>query len=240
MARTFYDSLALNEDIELDLSMLEASGSLLHDESTNHSTATTQASIGSPAWKQTSPGIYGVGLNVAYPALDMKQFIDIPAADCTNLDFTTTDYSLAVWFYYSDSGAIDQLMMSKYIVDGCGWEAYLSEIGTLHYLTVRHHHPLGATTRTGFYSLGWAYAGWHLFSCSRIGTTGYHYRDGEAISTVSDTLIDPASNAACDFRFGCRYSEDDDWFKGMFHRPRAWSRALSVDEHRLLYRLGYP
>jgi len=48
MARTFYDNLGLNEDIELDLSMLEATGTLLHDESKNHSTATQHTSIGTP------------------------------------------------------------------------------------------------------------------------------------------------------------------------------------------------
>jgi len=48
MARTFYDSLGLNEDIQLDLSMLEATGELLHDESKNHSTATMRGRLSEP------------------------------------------------------------------------------------------------------------------------------------------------------------------------------------------------
>jgi len=240
MARTFYDSLALNENIELDLSMLEASGSYLHDESDNHSMATMHTSIATPLWLQTSSGRFGIDLNRIYPLLNLFQYYDIPAADCTNLDFTTTDYSLAIWFYWADSGETSQVVMGKYVVSDRGWEVYLSEIGALGYMTVRHHHAAGASLRTASYSLDWVYNEWHLFSYSRIGTTGYHYRDGEPITTVSDVLIDPESTVGDDWRLGCRFTEDANWFKAKFHRPRAWSRGLLANEHRLLFRLGYP
>jgi hypothetical protein len=240
MARTFYDSLALNDDIELDLSMLEATGLITHDESGNRSMATMQAAIGVPLWQQIATGHFGLQLNIAYPMLDMKHFVDIPAADCTELDFTTTDYSLAVWFLWSDTGYMSQVLMGKYITSVRGWEVYLTEVGALRYMTVRHHHAGGASERTASYSLDWVYDEWHLFSYSRIGATGYHYRDGEPIATVSGTLIDPESSVADDFRIGCRYSEDTNWFKGKFHRPRAWSRALTVNEHKTLFELGYP
>ena len=240
MARTFYDSLALNENIELDLSMLEASGSYLHDESKNHSMATMHTAIATPLWLQTSSGRFGIDLNRIYPLLDLNQYYDIPAADCTNLNFTSTDYSLAIWFYWSDSGETSQVVMGKYVVSDRGWEVYLSEIGALRYMTVRHHHAAGASLRTASFSLDWVYNEWHLFSYSRIGTTGYHYRDGEPITTISDVLIDPESTVGDDWRLGCRFTEDANWLKAKFHRPRAWSKALTADQHRLLFRLGYP
>ena len=71
MARTLYDSLGLNENIELDLSMLEATGALLHDESKNHSVATMHSSIGTPLWLQTPSTRYGIYLNRIYPAFDI-------------------------------------------------------------------------------------------------------------------------------------------------------------------------
>lgn len=237
MARTFYDSLGINEDIELDLSMLEATGTLFYDESKNHSMATSHTTLGSPLWMQLSSGRYGLSINPALPIADTEHFLDIPAADCPNLNFTSTDYSLAIWFYYTDSGEDDQHIMNKYVVDMSGWEVYLYTSGASRILTVRHHH---GGTRTGSYSLGWAYSEWHLFGYSRIGTTGYHYRDGLPITTISGVLQDPASSVADDFRIGCRFTEDSEWFKGRFHRPRAWSRGLSVAEHSLLYALGYP
>ena len=242
MARTFYDSLGLNEDIELDLSMLEATGELLHDESKNHSMASMHSAIATPMWMQTSAGRFGIDLNRINPMLDMDQYYDIPAADCPNLNFTSTDYSLAIWFYWNITDDNSQVIMGKYFVSDRGWEVYLYENGAVgnRYLTVRHHHAAGATIRTASYSDGWAFTEWHLFSYSKIGTTGYHYRDGEPITTISDVLIDPESTVGDDFRIGCRFTEDSNWWKARFHRPRVWSRALTVDEHRLLYRLGYP
>ena len=240
MARTFYDSLELNRDIELDLSMLEATGELLHDESRNHSTAQMHTAIATPLWLQTSAGRFGIDLNRIIPFLDLQQYYDIPAAECTELDFTAGDYSLAIWFRWADSGETSQVVMGKYVVSDRGWEVYLSEIGSLRYMTVRHHHAAGASLRTASYSLGWAYNEWHLFGYSKIGATGYHYRDGLPITTVSDVLIDPESTIGDDFRIGCRFTEDANWFKARFHRPRAWSRGLSADDHRLLYRQGYP
>jgi len=236
MARTFYDSLALNDDIELDLSMLEATGSLLHDESKNHSMATMHSAIGTPLWLQTSASRFGIDLNRVYPTLDMQQYYDIPAADCKNLDFTSSDYSLAIWFYWSHTGS-SQIVMGKYVVDNSGWEAYLYFNGTNYFMTVRHHH---GGTRTGNYSAGWVYSQWHLWSYSRTGTTCQHYRDGLPITTISDVLQDPSSSIANDWRLGCRFTEDSNWWKARFHRPRAWSRGLTADEHRLLFELGYP
>jgi hypothetical protein len=240
MARTFYDDVGFNQDIELDLSMLEATGLITHDESGNRSMATMHWNLVRPLWLQTSSGRFGLSINPALPLIDTRHYLDIPAADCANLDFTTTDYSLAVWFYWGDSGSTSQVMMGKYVVSSRGWEVYLSEIGALRYLTVRHHHAGGASLRTASYSLDWVYSEWHLFSYSRIGTTGYHYRDGEPITTVSDVLIDPESSAADDFRIGCRYTEDSNWWKARFHRPRAWSRALTAADHRQLFAAGYP
>lgn len=236
MARTFYDSLGINEDIELDLAMLEATGLLIHDESRNHSMATMHSTIGVPLWQQIAAGQFGLYLNQAYPFLDMRQFVDIPAADCPNLDFTTTDYSLAIWFNWKFEGT-SEIIMGKYAVSQRGWEVYLHNDGVNDSLTVRHHH---GGTRTATYSLGWTQGVEHLWSYSRVGVNAYHYRDGNPVTTVGGPLQDPTSNIADDFRIGCRYTENANWFKGKFHRPRAWSRALSADEHRLLYRLGKP
>ncbi len=236
MARTFYDSLGLNEDIQLDLSMLEATGAYLHDESRNHSMASMNSTLGTPLWQQIAAWHHGIYLNRAYPLIDMRQYYDIPAADCPNLDFTATDYSLAMWFNWGFLG-YSQILIGKYAVDARGWEVYLHDDGPRDILTVRHHH---GGTRTATYSLGWTQHVWHLWGYTRIGALAYHYRDGEAITTIGGPLLDPNSSAADDVRIGCRFTEDQNWFKGKFHRPRAWSRALSAAEHRLLYRLGYP
>jgi len=236
MPSTFYDSLPINEDIELDLSMLEATGLITHGESKNHIKATMHTTIGTPIWQALAAGHYGLQINPT-PMLNSEQYLDAPAADTTALDFTTTDYSLAIWFYWTDSGT-SEVIIGKYAVNIRGWEVYITRIGALDYMTVRHHHAGGASLRTASYSLGWVTSQYHLFSYTRTGTTAQHYRDGQPITTVSDVLIDPESSAASDLVIGSRYTHDANWFYGRFHRPRAWSRALTADEHRQLYEEG--
>lgn len=244
MTRTFYDSLGLNEDIELDLSMLEAQGTILHDESKNHIIATQHKSAGTIVWDALASGRYGIFLNNqrimgVYVA---KQYLDAPAVDTLNLDFTNGDYSLAIWFRWTFQ-TVSQILFGKYVVNNCGWEVYLHKSLGNCSVTVRHHHAGGATLRTASYSYGWEDDGTErLFSYSRIGGNCQHYLNGEPVTTVVSAggLIDPESSAARDLIIGVRYSLDTNFFYGHFHRPRAWSRALAPEEHRLLYRLGKP
>lgn len=241
MARTFYDSLGINEDIQLDLSMLEATGLILHDESKNHIIATQHKAAGTIVWDAIATGHHGLFLNNQYVggACVAKQYLNAPAADTAALDFMG-DYSLACWINWADTGH-SEIIMGKYAVDVCGWEAYLYYTGafTNHdYLTVRHHHSLGAALRTASYSDGWARDGnMHLFGYSRVGATAQHYRDGEPVATIVSIggLIDPESSAARDLVIGTRFTKDTDWLYGHFHRPRAWSRALSAAEHLQMY-----
>jgi len=74
--------------------------------------------------------------------------------------------------------------MSKYVLNTGGWEVYLYDTGINRYLTVRHHHATGSSNRTATYSNCWPFSEWHLFSYSRIGANAYHYKDGEAVTTV--------------------------------------------------------
>ena len=218
--------------------MLEATGEITHDESKNHIIATRHGTGTVPLWMQLSAGRYGIELrNIRFGGAWIgQQYLDAPAATTAALDFTTTDYSLAIWFYWGWVG-YSAILFGKYAVDVSGWEVYLHQAGGVETLTVRHHH---GGTRTATYSEGWVTSQWHLWSYSRIGVAAYHYRDGELIPTIGPALQDPASSAADDLIIGKRYTGDMNYLSGRIYRPRAWSRALSADEHRLLYRLGYP
>jgi len=230
MARTFYDSLGINEDIELDFSMLEATGSITHDESKNHIIGTFHNGI---IWQALAAGHYGVKMHEL-----SSRYLDAPVADTAALNFTSGDYSLAVWIDAAHWIDDDMVAISRCAVNVRGWELYYHNFNNT--MTLRHHHIGGATTRTGCYSSGWIYDGdMHLFGVSRIGATSQHYRDGQPITTICSVggLIDPATNAANDLTIGCRYSKDDHFWTGQLHRPRAWSRALTDDEHRMIFEL---
>lgn len=170
-----------------------------------------------------------------------SRYLDAPVADTTALNFTDTDYSLAIWIDAAHWEDDDMILMGRYYVYdpgvpmilGRGWELYYYDPNNI--ITLRHHH---GTTRTACYSRGWIYDGeMHLFGVSRAGGVGQHYRDGQPITTTTSAggLIDPSTNTTYDLVVGCRYSKDTHYWTGRLHRPRAWSRALSASEHRMIF-----
>lgn len=224
---THYDTLPINEDIALDLSMLEGIGAITHDESKSRSTFTL---VNSPTWSAVATGVHGLsftGVNSQY----------LECADTPNLDFTDSDYSLAVWVKWADT-LTSEIVMGRYEVNVSGWELYLTNIGGTHYMTQRHHHAAGATTRTAGSSVGWTTGEWMLFSSSRVGGTVQHYRNGQPVTTTLSVggLIDP-ENCTQDMVIGTRYTKNTNWYSGMMHRPRVWASALSAVEHMTIYEL---
>jgi len=233
MARTFYDSLPINTDIQLDFSMLEATGLITHDESKNHIIGTFHNGI---LWQARAASHYGVRMHEL-----LSRYLDAPVADTTALNFTSTDYSLAIWIDASHYHDDNMIVMGRYYVYdpdfpfimGRGWELYYYNPNNT--ITLRHHH---GTTRTACYSTGWTYDGnMHLFGVSRRGGVGQHYRDGQPITTIISAggLLDPDTNTTYDLVMGCRWSKDRHFWTGQIHRPRAWSRALSDAEHRYIW-----
>ncbi len=230
MAVTFYDNLPINQDIVLDWPLTEGNAQLAHDQSKSGIVGVMQGDVG-VIWAAASGYDYhGVFLIEAW-----HQFIEALAADTTDLNFTVTDYALAVWCGFVDTSD-DQILISKYTLDASGWEVYFTAVGALRYMTVRHHH---GGTRTSSYSLGWAFNITHLFGVDRIGTAHQHYRNGVAVPTVSQVLQDPGSSIADNLRIGCRFTEDNDWMNGYLGRSRAWSRAIGAAGHRQLFAQGY-
>lgn len=232
MAVTFYDNLPLNASIVLDWPFTEGKGSLVHDISKTRITGTLNGSM-APIWSAgTGQPYYGIYLFNTW-----SQYITAPAADTTDLNFTSGDYSLSCWINWVDTST-SLIIMGKYIVSVRGWEVYLFKNGAIDYLTVRHHHSAGATTRTASYSTGWTESTLHLFGYTRIGTTAQHYRNGLPVTTVSDVLIDPESSVASDLVMGVRYTLDADYYNGYIGRPRAWARGLTDSDHRQLFAQG--
>jgi len=228
MASIFYDSHSINEDMELDLSMLEATGTITHDESKNHITATAPNGL---VWNALAAGYHGIFLNEV-----LDRYLEAPAADTTALNFTSGDYSLAVWLNPGHWGDDSMIIMGRYMVDVRGWELYYYDVTNL--ITLRHHHAGGATNRTGCYSGGWLRDGeWRLFGLSRVGGIAQHYMNGQPITTTGAVggLLDPATDAADDLVIGVRTSKDNNYWTGHLHRPRAWSRALLDIEHYMIY-----
>lgn len=127
------------------------------------------------------------------------------------------------------------LVLGRYELSVSGWEVYLTNAGGLNYLTLRHHHAAGATTRTGAYSLGWTPGTLFHFGISRSGPAALMYQDGEPVATVSDALIDPETCAE-DLVIGTRYTKNANFYKGPFPRLIVAGEALSANDWRSMYR----
>ena len=227
MTVVLYDDLSINESILLDLPFREGTGTITQDVAKPHHPIDL---INTPTWTALGSGLMTLNLN------GINEYLECDTADTGDLDFTSGDYSVGGWFNWADTVHDSQIIIARYEVSDSGWEVYLTESGALRYLTLRHHHLAGASLRTGAYSLGWAYGTNWFFGISRSGTSAQFYRNGAAVTTTSDTLIDPET-CSQDLVIGTRYTKDSNYISNMLWRPRVWGRALTADDWMNIYQL---
>ncbi len=221
-----YDNLDFNKRILLDLPFREGVGIVTQDVAKPHHPITMHDT---PTWTSTDSGLEVIDLN------GTSEYLQCLSASCTDLDFTTGDYSLGGWFYFESGLADDLTPMSRFLVNNNGWELY-------HYanliLTLRHHHAAGASVRTGAYSRGWAFDKWWFMGVSREGASAQFYRgdtDGFTALLTTGTLIDPET-CAQNLLIGTDTTGDND-YNGMLWRPRIWDIALTKEDWRTIHKL---
>lgn len=222
-----YDSISYNQEMLLDLPLREGTGLITQDVAKPHHVVNL---INTPTWTALDTGIMTLNFN------GTTEYMECEAATCTDLDFTSEDYSVGGWFNWASSIHDSQILIGRYEVFVSGWEIYLTASGALRYLNLRQSHAAGATTRTSAYSLGWAYGtNWH-FGITRIGDTAYMYRNGEAVTTVSEALIDPETSPQ-DLVIGVRgESKDSNYFKNMRGRIIVSGKALTAEDWFNMYK----
>ncbi len=220
-----YDNQDIYKEIVLDLPFREGIGTITHSVAKTHPEIRL---INTPTWTALDSGLMVPVLN------GTNEYIESDGADTTELNFTDGDYSLGGWFTWSDSVHDSQILIARYEVSDNGWELYLTEAGSLRYLSLRHHHVAGATTRTSAFSLGWVYDTVWFFGVSRSGTSAQFYRNGLAVTTTSEVLIDPETCAE-DLVIGVRYTKDSNFLNGWPWRLRVWPKALTASDWLTLY-----
>ncbi len=221
-----YDNISYNQRALLDLPFREGIGVITQDVAKPHHPMTM---VNTPTWAALDSGKMALTLN------GTNEYLQCLNADCTDLEFTSGDFSIGGWFKWEDTANDSQILIARYEVSVGGWEVYLTEAGALRYLTMRFHHSGGASTRTAGYSLGWAYSTLAHFGITRSGSTMYHYRNGEPITTVSDVLIDPESTTQ-DLVIGIRYTKDANYLSGRLPRLFVAGEALTAEDWRSMYK----
>ncbi len=228
-----YDKIGYNNRMLLDLPFREGTGIVTQDVAKPHHLVTL---VGTPTWAALDSGKMALTLG-GVGSGDYGQCLN---ADSADLGFTSSDFSIGGWFKWEDTADDSQILIARYELSVGGWEVYLTEAGALRYMTLRLHHAGGATARTAAYSLGWAYSTLSHFGISRSGTSAIFYRNGEAITTVADTLIDPESTTQ-DMVIGIRYTKDANYLSGRLPRLFVAGEALSAEDWRNMYKhqVGY-
>ncbi len=212
----------------LDLPFMEGTGTITQDIAKPHHPV---ALIGAPVWNALDSGKMALTLG-GIGSGDSAQCLKANSAD---LGFTSGDFSIGGWFTWEDTAEDSQILIARYEVSVGGWEVYLTEAGALRYMTLRLHHAGGATVRTAAYSLGWAYSTLAHFGISRSGTSAQFYRNGVAVTTVSDTLIDPEATTQ-DLVIGVRYTRDANFLSGRLPRLIITNEALTAEDWSNMYK----
>jgi len=225
-----YDSISYNRRMLLDLPFREGIGVVTQDVAKPHHPITM---ANTPTWAALDSGKMTINLN------GTDQYLQCLSASCTDLDFTSGDYSIGGWLNWTID-EFSQIVIARYELSVDGWEVYTTNVGALNYLTLRHHHAAGATTRTGAYSIGWTPGTLFHFGISRSGASAQFYRNGEPVTTVSDALIDPET-CNQNLVIGVRYTVDANFYKGPFPRLIVADEALTAEDWKSIYKhqVGY-
>ena len=231
-----YDKIFEHNGMLLDLPFLEGIGTETRDQARSHHNNVTL--INTPTWTPITSG-----LGVLVFDNTAQDYLELAAADCLDLNFEGANYSLGVWFNWTDTGTSLNIM-GRYELDVSGWELYLfAGGGGQNYLTLRHHHagtlvpPVTGNPRSGCYSSGWTPGTWWFLGITRPGSAeGQFYKNGVPETMVTGGLVDPES-CAQDLVIGARYTKNADYFKGSLWRPRLWQRALTQAEWLNIFNL---
>lgn len=225
---TGYDKISIDHQICMDIPFREATGILAMDRGKPNRAI---ALVNTPTWTSTAANLGVLDFNGA------TEYGECGALDTQDLDFTTGDYSIAVWVNWNDT-ATSEIVVARYELDVDGWEVYLFYTGVIGYLQLRHHHAGGAAIRTGCYSVGWIpdTGIWQLLGITRSGAYPLHYRDGVALDMVYDVGgLENPETCNQDLVIGVRYTKNTNYFEGQMQGLRIWDRELSAAEMMFIF-----
>jgi len=233
-----FDKLAIDRDLLLGLPFKEGAGLITHDRAKPHHLLTQNVpGGGSFAWGNVISGCpYLQFIPIGGGATD-GVYLDCPAADSVDMNFTSEDYSIGGWINWGIGTSQSEIIIGRYRTEVDGWDIYLN--GVSNTLSHRHHHSsLGAgNLKSECFSAGWIPGTWDFFGVSRSGLYPVHYRNG--LPLVMDygglTMLDP-DTANRDVVMGARaVSLDANWYYDYMWNIRVWGRCLSDEEWKFLY-----
>jgi hypothetical protein len=198
------------QDLWLWLPFTEGTGTLTHDHS---------------IWRVTPFTLHGVGWVWAginsVQVLDFNagvpSWLDCPALTSAKLDFTSGDFSMAVWAVKSDPAT--RTLLCRGLANTDGWFMQVSNAQRLSFATCQ----AGLTQAT--YSAICALFEWNLWGVSRRGGDVKTFVNGQDITDVPDIHTDPTT-ANRELHVGILDDEAGAPWHGSMWNPRIWGRYL--------------
>ncbi len=218
MARSL-DKDPLYQQLLFSLPMREGTGTLGTADvaKPHHPVTLTHA----PAWVQVGPmNTWCLTLNGAGP-----DNLLCASASCTDLDFTSGDFSVCVWINTTLAGTQYVMCRGRQTFDG--WALLL---GT-RVATVETNQ---AGARQFSFGLANASGTWRLVGFSRSGASIRIYEGGRDDTATAATHTNPLT-AARNLCVGTYYDGASSPFTGSLWNPRIWGRALRPSEHKEIY-----
>ena len=203
----------------MHLTLEERIGLITHDRA---KPAHPHALNGPPSWSATTIGTPYLLFNRVTP-----DFLSCGAAVTADLNFMASDFALAMWMNLSARPAIF-LCRGRDQLDG--WYFSITA-GNVVAITTNQNLAFQSTTGAGI-----TLNEWTLFSISRTDATAYVFKNGLDTTVTHATHVNPATcnrsmlvgSDGLATHFGGRIA-------GGPCGPRAWGRALSVEEHRYIF-----
>jgi hypothetical protein len=179
------------------------------------------ALVGTPTW---------TNLDNDLTVIDFGNLDEITCsgADSADLDFTSDDFSLAVWAYHDDIASA-HVICNRGQLNACGWEWYTA-IGNLALRTNQ------AGSREGASAVGCITTGaWQFLGVTRDSLVAQMYFNGGAYETAHSTngMLDPVACGAQTFRVA--NNPNTNYFDGKMWGLRIWHRVLAAAEMAHLF-----
>lgn len=207
-----YDNIRHNMNLLLDLQVRKGTGTLPQDYAKPHHVCTM---VGAPTWAQLGNGLTYVDFVTA-----TTDHIISVAGVTGDLNFTTGDFSCAVWIRPDIGG--NRYLFVRGFIDADGWVFFYNTSEALVFGT----YQFGAAQYTTGTADDVAVNTWVLAGMTRSGAMARIYVNGVETTSSYGTHVDPLTSAR-NLYIGCTDAVGAGWYDGDMWRPRIWARQLS-------------
>ena len=217
-----YDQLQANQQLLLDLRFQEATGTNTQDFAKPHHVCTL---IGTPTWQDLGNDLSYLGFVPGNP-----DYIRALQAATTDLDFTSGDFSAAVWVRADALGSRN--FMARGLAATDGWDWWMDVNGAQNVSTFQAAASQFTLSAAADVVIGT----WGMIGFSRTGAAVRTYKNGRDTTATAATHIDPLT-ANRNLYIGVNNLAAAGWYDGDMWRPRVWGKKVTTAEFRLLFEL---